>query len=50
MMRRKSGCLTDWNEGEVEHGPDDVEAPMQGFNARRRHFDHHKVEDPVSRL
>jgi hypothetical protein len=41
-------ALTDGNKGEVEHSPDNVEAPMQRLNARRCHFDDHKVKDPVS--
>ena len=38
--------LTCWDEGEVEHTPDDVETPTQRANTGGRNLDDHKIEDP----
>lgn len=39
--------VDEWYEGEVEDGPDDVEAPAEGFDARRRDFDDDEIAEPV---
>jgi hypothetical protein len=33
------GEITDWDKGEVEDNPDDVEAPVEGRDAGRSDFD-----------
>ena len=54
ILERTIGCfrvkeIDDRDERGVEDGPNDIESPLQGLDADRCYFDHHKVTDPVHR-